>query len=81
MNFYFIANNPDNDKYLNKKHFNDSDIIIVFNKSLFENYNSFKKAKKVFHIFFFGFKYLKIHVFLHIFHFFTFLAQIFNFLD
>jgi len=43
MNFYFIANNPDNDKYLDNKFFQENDVIIVFNKSIFENHKAFKK--------------------------------------
>ena len=49
--FFFIANNPKNLKYLNEKIFNKNDIIIVFNKSLFENHFSFKNAFKIFHFY------------------------------
>lgn len=46
MNYYFIANNPENTQYINSKKFNkDTDIIVVFNHSLFENHNNFKDCK------------------------------------
>lgn len=35
MNFFMIANNPINIKFLNNHKFTKNDIIIVFNKSLF----------------------------------------------
>jgi len=46
-----IANNPQNIKFLNKYTFTKNDLVIIFNKSLFENHRSFQGAKKVMHFF------------------------------
>jgi hypothetical protein len=46
MNYYFIANNQENNTYINSKKFNkETDIMVVFNDSLFENHNNFKECK------------------------------------
>ena len=51
MNYYLIANNPDNNHYLNSKTFSENDVIIKYNNSLFENHKSFKNVKKCMHFY------------------------------
>jgi len=51
MNYYLIANNPDNIHYLNSKTFSENDVIIRYNRSLFENHKSFKNVKKCMHFY------------------------------
>lgn len=48
MNYYFIANNSENKNYIDNKTFDKhTDIIIVFNHSLFENHINFKGCKVI----------------------------------
>jgi hypothetical protein len=51
MNYYFIANNPNNKTFMKKNIFTNKDIVVVFNHNMYKNYKSFKNATEKIHFY------------------------------
>ena len=51
MNYYFIANNPNNKTFMKKTIFTNKDIVVVFNHNMYKNYKSFKNSKNKIHFY------------------------------